>query len=708
MFVYGTQYLRGATPSRDQWDRDMYNMKSLGFNTIRAWLVWNTIERREGDIDYDYIGTFLDTAKKNGLDVGLLFHMHACPAWAVKKFSKYFYVDENNLPFEPAVRPNTPGGGWPGLCFDNEEVRLMEKEYIEKVVSYTKNFENVSFYEPMNEPHQWIDYIKNPSKIFCYCDASVGKFQKWLERKYGDVENLNTAWGMFYNSFDEVRPPRWFSSYSDYTDWRIFTMDNIVEEISFRTDVIRSCDTKPVIAHAWGGGAVTCAQLGGMAFDDWKNAKVFDKWGYSAFPYSTAECSALGMGSDATRCAAGGKEFWQSELGAGIEGTSLDINGRIDDDTFDNFSLESLRHGAKGLLYWQYRKERFGMEFGGYALTDYDGGPTNLTKRASNFGRMLGKYGDLFNNASQDKAEVALVFSIRSYIAAWSSSGKANNRFAVDSLSGYYKMFWEENIATDIIHEQFCDDLSAYKLIVLPSSYAISPDFAKKLKEYVKNGGCVISDPFFGAYDETMALSYEVPGFSCSELFGAKEDDIKCEKSLSLYRDGEQFDFCGNHHRENFKLNTAKALYTYADGTPAITENAYGKGKAIMSGINLGLCYSSKRLVSDDLVSTDSANTSKASKAIVLDICKTINIKENPCTAPEVKATYLKTDGNTDSDMIILINSASEARNGSYPLEGQYSECEDIFGNAKCSVENGMVSFTLDANKSAVIKLLKK
>ncbi len=39
MFVFGTQYLRGATPSRDQWERDMFNMKNLGFNTIRAWLV---------------------------------------------------------------------------------------------------------------------------------------------------------------------------------------------------------------------------------------------------------------------------------------------------------------------------------------------------------------------------------------------------------------------------------------------------------------------------------------------------------------------------------------------------------------------------------------------------------------------------------------------------------------------------------------------
>ena len=64
MFVFGSQYLRGTTPERDQWLRDMENMKKLGFNTIRGWLVWNTIERREGEIDYDYIRTFLESAAR--------------------------------------------------------------------------------------------------------------------------------------------------------------------------------------------------------------------------------------------------------------------------------------------------------------------------------------------------------------------------------------------------------------------------------------------------------------------------------------------------------------------------------------------------------------------------------------------------------------------------------------------------------------------
>ena len=138
MFTFGTQYLRGATPARDQWARDMENMKKMGMNTIRAWLVWNAIEPAEGEIDYDYITTFLDTAKQNDLNVGLLFHLHGCPMWAIQKYQKYFYVDENSLPFEPAPRPNTPSGGWPGLCYDHDEVREKEERLIRGVISETK------------------------------------------------------------------------------------------------------------------------------------------------------------------------------------------------------------------------------------------------------------------------------------------------------------------------------------------------------------------------------------------------------------------------------------------------------------------------------------------------------------------------------------------------------------------------------------------
>ena len=80
MFIFGSQYLRGSTPQKDQWEHDMENMKKYGFNTIRAWLVWSHIEKAENEIDYDYISDFLTCAKQYDLNVGLLFHLHACPA----------------------------------------------------------------------------------------------------------------------------------------------------------------------------------------------------------------------------------------------------------------------------------------------------------------------------------------------------------------------------------------------------------------------------------------------------------------------------------------------------------------------------------------------------------------------------------------------------------------------------------------------------
>ncbi|MBO5275017.1 MAG: beta-galactosidase [Clostridia bacterium] len=704
MFVFGTQYLRGFTPERDQWERDMENMKKIGFNTIRAWLVWNAVERREGEIDYDYIEQFLTCAKQYELQVGLLFHLHACPAWAIEKFSKYFYVSEDNLPFEPAVRPNTPSGGWPGLCFDNEEVREMEHRFISGVIAETKKHDNVAFYEPMNEPHQWVDYMKNPAGIFCYCPASVRKFRIWLQKKYGDIEALNNAWGYFYDSFDEVRPPRWTSSYSDYIDFRQFTVDNIVEEIRYRSDIIRSCDNKPVIAHAWGGGAVTCSQLGGMAFDDWKNAEIFDKWGYSAFPRSADDCCMLGFGCNAARSAAGGKEYWQSELTAGITGSIFEQSGRIDDNTYDKFSLESIRHGAVGLLYWQYRKERIGAEIGGFSLTDYDGGPTNLTRKAEALGRMLREHGDMLTEGSMKPAEVGLVFSIRSYFADWAIAKKGGNKAAVDSLSGYYRMFWEENIPIDIIHEEYAENLSRYKLIILPNAAAISPRLADKLKEYISNGGVLLSEQLFGIFEESFKLSYHVPGFGYDEIFGVREHDLHPRKTVTLTDGEKDYHFKGNRYAEKFCDVTGEGLYFYEDGTPAIVSKAYGSGKAMITGINLGLCYSSRELLGDDFKSSDTGNTSGASKAIVMKLCRSLGVDENRCSVPDVKVSVLTTDKEC---MLILINSASADREGLIRLEEAYVETKTVYGRCDATVCGSTLRFTLKANESAVLRLVQ-
>ena len=699
MFVFGTQYFRGSTPSEDQWDRDMAQMKRYGFNTIRAWLVWNALEREKGIIDTGCIARFLQCAKKHELQVGLLFHLHAAPVWAIEKYPQYFYVDSNGQPFEPAVRPNTPGGGWPGLCFDHEQVRDLERRFIEGVMEETRKHDNVAFYEPMNEPHQWIDFKKDPAGFFCYCPASVRRFQAWLERKYGTVEKLNEAWGHFYTKFSQVRPPRWTNAYGPYMDFRLFTMENVVEEIRHRSEIIRANDTKPVIAHSWGGGAVTCANLGSMAFDDWKNAEVFDKWGYSAFPNRAEDCCSLGLGCAATRCAANGKEYWQSELTAGLVGTGLEQQGRIDDHTFDKFSLESIRQGAKGLLYWQYRKERYGAEFGGFALTHYDGSETNLSRKAGLLCKAVTGNEDIFCHAEPEKAEVALIFSVRSYLADWCSSSMASNKFCVDSISGYYRMLWEENIPADILHEEYAGDLSGYKLIIVPSPFAISQGLAEKLERYIRQGGTVLSDPDFAVFDQETRLSYQVPGFGFDRVFGCRQDDITLCKTVVL-DDGTVLS--GNKHKETYRDVTARVRKRYADGSPAILQNGWGKGTALLSGINLGLTYSQRSLISDDILTDDVQNASEGAKDFVMDLCRQVGIEQNRCSVPGVKVSVLKAQG---ASAVILINSTGETAKGQIRLDEIYHGASLIYGDAECELTDGQMFFTLEGNGGCILRL---
>jgi len=701
MFIFGSQYLRGTTPERDQWLRDMENMKKLGFNTIRGWMVWNTLERREDDIDYDYISTFLESAAQFDLQVGLLFHLHACPHWAVDKFSKYFYLTEEQLPFEPAVRPNTPSGGWPGLCFDNEEVREMEERFITSVMKETKKHKNVAFYEPMNEPHQWVDYTKNPVGIFCYCPATKEKFRLWLQNKYGSIDALNDAWGYSYSDFSQVRPPRWTSSYCDYIDFRMFTMDNVAQEISFRSDIIRANDNKPVIAHAWGGGAVTCPQLGGMAFDDWKNAEIFDKWGYSAFPNTDKDCCVLGLGCDATRNAAGGKDFWQSELSAGVNGGVLKNNGRISDNTFDKFSFESIRHGAKGLLYWQYRKERIGAEMGGFAMTDYDGGPTNLSKKAGEIGKFLAQYGEILEKGTTASAQVALVFSIRSYLADWAANDMKGNKYAIDSMTGYYRMFWEENIPVDVLHESYPGDLSRYKLIILPTATAIDPAFAQKLRSYIEKGGTVISEHSFGLFNETFKMSYQVPGYGFADVFGAYEDDLLQRAQLTVSDETQSYHITGNRFAETFRDYKGDVLFSYEDGSPAVLRNRFGKGQAILSGINLGLSYSGGQLIGDDFIGEDKEATA-TTKKMVLKMCQGLEIGKNVCSAEDVKVTVVQ---HEETLLVILINSADVYRSGNIELPLSCKHSETVYGSCEHTLREQNLEFSLNGDQCAVIRL---
>ena len=210
----------------------------------------------------------------------------------------------------------------------------------------------------------------------------------------------------------------------------------------------------------------------------------------------------------------------------------------------------------------------------------------------------------------------------------------------------------------------------------------------------------MISDPLFGMFDQEMVLSYQIPGFGFTEVFGCKQDDQRFETDVT-FADGRSIS--GNHQKELYKEVTADALVSYADGSPAILSNRYGNGRAVLCGVNLGLCHSQKSLIADDLKSNDKGNDSPVAKEIILDICKQAGVTQNLCTAPGVKYSYLTAEAGT---AVILINSTGQPATGSIPLlSNDFAKATSIYNQANATLENGNLCFALEPDQCAVVRL---
>ena len=148
------------------------------------------------------------------------------------------------------------------------------------------------------------------------------------------------------------------------------------------------------------------------------------------------------------------------------------------------------------------------------------------------------------------------------------------------------------------------EGFDGYKLIYLPFPYYLDGRFAEALKKWVNNGGCLISEAFFGGYSADDGLhSTKTPGFGFTEVFGVTEGRVMTASQFrnaysekwSADSDSASVPFtCGDkelsgyYFSEGLIPDTAEPVAYFADGVPAVTVNRYGKGIAVMAGTLVG------------------------------------------------------------------------------------------------------------------------
>ncbi len=592
---------------KEEWRRDLKQIRALGFNTVRCWIDWASGEPARGVYRLDTFEVLLELAEAEGLRVIVQVYMDSAPDWVGRESPDALFVSSNGQ----AIRPESS----PGYCLDHPRVREADLAFYEAVARRAAASPAFLGFDLWSEPHviNWANptYIPNPE--VCFCPNTVGRFRGWLKRKYGTLEALNASWYRRFASWEEVEPNRLSTilSYTDYIDWKGFIVAKLGEDLRARYEAAkRGAPDRVATSHAAGVGLFASPHYWEGQSDDWTMAAQVDFYGTSFYPKHSAfvdrDTEWRGALLDFTRSfgyAGGRGGFWIGELQAGFGTIALNISKPVTPADLRIWTWSALARGAKAIATYAFYPMSSGYESGGFGLVELDGTLTERAKTAGAIARLVGSHSPLFLAARPVPAQVAVVYNPLSHFvggrqraAAYGGPQGEVAGIERDSLLGIYRALFPSNVPIDYVHADHLKaaELASYRLVVLPYTPMMRASAASELREYVRAGGTLVLEARAGWNDDSGRAASVIPGLGLAEVAGAREADVQtvekgkaalvAAEGMPGLAPGEKLP--GRWYEESLEPtgSGARVVARFASGAPAAVASSFGKGKALMLG----------------------------------------------------------------------------------------------------------------------------
>jgi len=601
IFPFGATYIVGGDfPPKECAREDLKKMRDLGFTVFRGFVPRSHIEREAGVYSFSDVDEVLDIAAEVGIKCALTVGVGPPPDITKEEIS------------EGVIGVNTKiGKPYPQFqpCFDNPNVRRGAAEFLTALASRFKDHPGLFCWVSWNEPH--ITY----SNIACYCEYSVGKFRKWLEVRYGSLEGLSKAWNRNFKDFKQVNPPnrplRSWGTYKPWLDWRDFCDDNLTEWVKFVSDSLKKGDPNHPTHTNLLFHQILYNQPA-VGADPWKMAdRAADTLGVSIYLWTQGGgdfpwCYSQIVDTVRSAASAVGKDAWVTELQGGPTIWAHSRSVTPSPEQIELWAWQTVARGGKGQIYWLWRPRignvGSGWENNEFGLVAKDGSLRPRAEAAGKACRIINRNMELFLKA-RPKAEVAILQSQTCKNAAGSEIPdetvfhpyRGERRYYAQSQLGAYKMLWESKIPCDFINPPLiAAGLKNYSALLMPFTYMIDAGAAKAIIDFVRNGGCLIADFGCAMKDEYGAVHLTSPAFGLNEAFGGYSYDIETPEEDECLRLTEEFkrkypsagaELPLHAFRETLRSNgKSQIIAEFLNGEPAIIENSFGKGRAVLVG----------------------------------------------------------------------------------------------------------------------------
>lgn len=600
-FIYAAGYYPLMHEKHD-WERDLKLMKQSGIQLIRTaelFNTWDRIEPEKGKFNFKFLDEFFDLCDKYGIKILLGTGTASPPYWIHK-----MYPDSNIVNNHGEQYPNNVSYTW--ACIDHEGYLKESERYITTLVNRYKDHPALYAYQIHNEiGFPFMPLKEGDIDIYCYCEYTQRKFRNWLKEKYKSLDELNYAyrWGAtntYHTTWEEIEPPKakptsW-SSVTRWLDWRLFSMQNYVDFVSWQNGIIKDLD--PVHPTSTNIFFIKSQDPLGVltALDQFEMAKVVDYIGYDLYPGSgdkletKPEFSSMFLDMARSTSKPLKKDYWLLETESGpingwIMGPSRNVKGF---DLARNV-FEAAAHGAKLTLYQGWREWDFQPLHWG-AIVDLDGNPTERTKAAEEIGCILNKHGKEIFEAKNPIGDIGILISKENAIVL---NGMGQEKYLLDALRGAYRVFWEKNYAVDFITPEHLQNgyANKYKAIYMPLMAVIDEELSNNLEKYVYNGGILIGTPRCGRLGQYGWYNHQVPCFNLSDVFGIKVENTYAKTDPNVTFNNKNYS--GFWHKEVISTHSddIKVLARFNDDLPAVTLNPYGKGFGLFFATHGDMAY---------------------------------------------------------------------------------------------------------------------
>lgn len=596
----GAQYYRPPTPLPQDWEADLAAIKANGLAMLQLRVQWRWHERIKGQYKWDDLDRLFELCAQNGVKVIFKFMLETAPEWLFRKYDCERKDPHGNKHNAGSNSAYYVGGWWP--CFDREDVRREASEFIEAAVKRYMSQPQLIAWSIWNEPRR-----RNTGD--CACDESTKKYRLWLKERFHTIDNLNDFMGKAWGEFDDINAPAMYGDYTEMYFWRKATGYLLADQLQWVSDTIRKHDgVHPLVTHC-GGSRVETDVIRDVC-DDELNAKTVDWYGMSFWVpllnHNAKSFSRIGMKND--WLAAVSPYYWNYEQYAN---TPMWHKPTLPEDIRMQ-TLFSLMSGAKGILYWQYKSERFGEESNGYGLMAVDGSQTPRMDAVKEMAETVCKNEDLLH-AARPLAQVAVYYDDESDAVSrleetnyanlcLNFNGTPQSCFAryKQTLCGIYELLWQMNLQVDFITRRTLDRLKNYSTVIMPFPIMVnSDDEIKALTEYVEDGGTLISDASPAAREANTWVSTKTPGGGLDKLFGCVEkdkiyvheaDEASLTKHIILNGSGACIPVSRVIAELEPTTGKVMAQWNY-NQSAALIQNHYGKGRTYLFGTLIGCVF---------------------------------------------------------------------------------------------------------------------